>query len=294
MRRGGWTAYTPTPVLISMQNVLPMPSAAYTELSRRQDLMGEHQTQRLLRLAVENLGDDDRAWNADWAVGVLRHGSDRSVPFLEAALDSTDWQRRQIAAWLLQGLSRGESVRATSLYVPSDRLFEVLVEGLRDDELPYDHRRKRETWIANGMDAFEFLLRHPARAAPFLPAAIASADEQQAFLAAAVVGLSKQTDLAPIATLVLIANLRADTTPGNARMALPALLGLGETAKVALEAAVPLDGQQAMLIDLALRLIDGGGINDADRLTIRAMTDLYNDPVTMLINPTRLRAGMFR
>jgi hypothetical protein len=78
--------------------------------------------------SVEALRDDDERWNAIHALGRLAGTSDvRITAALERALDSGDFQQRQLAAYALYS---DPNVGRT------ERLAAVAVEALADDALP--------------------------------------------------------------------------------------------------------------------------------------------------------------
>jgi hypothetical protein len=290
IRRGGWAKYTPTPVLIGMEWVLPTPEAVWGELSRRRKQMGVQSGAMMDALAVRALGDDSKRWNAEWAISLLS-GREDAVERLERALLDDDLQRRQIAAMVLRRRYSGSKFDKERLDpgAPSERLLEVSVEALRNDAL----RAADTLWSGNGIDAFQFLLDHAERSGPLLERACGSNDVQQACLAAAVLGFSRQTRYADVCVPVLMRNLGEDSLDGNTRLALPAIIGFGERALVHLRLADPQDGQERGLIRVLCRALEGQALEPEDLWIIRSVTSVYRDPREALKMPWRLCDGLY-
>ncbi len=171
------------------------------------------------RALVEDLRHDDRRFNATDALSVLRSCGPEVVPALEAALHSDDWQQRQLAC---------EALRRIGGYDPSDRMLEVCIEGLRRDGLPMGDGRY--TTVFNAADGTRFLVQHPERARPLLRPALESADEQQRFLAAFVLGFGADVDEAARICRVLMPHLRSNAIRSDAILAAAAIRALGKSA----------------------------------------------------------------
>jgi hypothetical protein len=220
------------------------------------------------RLAIHHLGDDERSRNASWACAVLVYLDREALPRLEAALDDRDYQRRQYAAELLRWRDRDFWWGPPEPFEPSDRLLEVSLEALRDDHF--------ERY--NAHYSFEFLLRHREGVVPMLSSAIQSDDLQQEFLAAVLAGLLKAEELAPLAAPVLVSHLQSNTTEGDARMAAPALLGLGEAGRAFLLPAVNGSDPQARMMGWAIiKTMDHQPLSAAEHAAIKQVTDKYTD-----------------
>jgi len=137
------------------------------------------------QMLIDQLRADAVRWNAIEAMDSLAELGPAAVPQLEKALLSDDWQQRMMAADVLRGIDG---------YLPSMRMLEVCVEGLRDDELPNGHHANGEHSCSppwNAARGTEFLLLHASDAVVPLVQAMESDDGQQRFLAAFVVGFSR-------------------------------------------------------------------------------------------------------
>ncbi len=177
-------------------------------------------TRTLIDAWIADLRDDpirDNAMNSQYK---LRRVGWAAIPALRAALDSDDWQQRQLAAYTLR------EMRAD----PSEALLRVSVEALKDDELPRgrDHR----SGFANANQSVAYLLEFARLAEPLLASAMESGDVQQRWLAACVAGLAKRESLATRAVPVLFEHLGDNEIDFDAKHCLAALchLGVGATA----------------------------------------------------------------
>ncbi|MBN1477188.1 hypothetical protein JXA47_10575 [Candidatus Sumerlaeota bacterium] len=177
--------------------------------------LGAEGRYRVADVLIESLRSESgvqRAWNARnhlWDLGYPL--PPYAVQGLERALDSDDHLQRQLAALTL--VNHVDHTEAT----PSDRLCEVLVEGLRDDDL-----------VFNAHDSLDFLLRNRDLGTGALEAALDSNDTQQRFLAAYILGATGRGERLDDLAEILIPNLREDDVMGNALMACYALCHLGE------------------------------------------------------------------
>ncbi|MEM7164696.1 MAG: HEAT repeat domain-containing protein [Planctomycetota bacterium] len=206
----------------------PLLQDAWLELS-------EEATARLQDL-IGHLADDDLRFNALRAV-VSLSGDSSALPLLEDALQSDDYQQRQLAATILRrsGLS------------PSDLLLEVTVEGLHNDEMHVHNT------VANARDGLAYLRKHVKAAREHLVAALTSADEQQAFLSAYLLGWGRQTIGLPRACDILIEHLADNNIPDDACLSCQALYRLGKAAVPFLqEQQHSSDRQQRDLVQLLL------------------------------------------
>ncbi len=197
---------------------------------------------------VRALRDDDVRGNATRALSLLRRLGNEAVPALERGLTSDDWQQRQLCAAVLRHM-RG--------YEPSDRLLAVTVEGLRDDELPFDHRRRYTRGANNAWSGFFYLLRHGRGATPHLSAGLDSDDSQQRWLCARAAAAAGLVTLVDRAAPELVAHLRDNTIRGDAGEAQHALRQYGEAARPYLESALGSpDEQQCRLAGELLEELD--------------------------------------
>ena len=225
---------------------------------------------------IADLADDDVRWNAHRAMSRLRRIGLTAEAQLEAALHSHDWQQRQLAAHCLRGLEG---------YEPSDRLLEVTVEGLRDDDLPVETRRGRQTaytCVYNAARGAPYLLRHATQAEVYLLEGLGSDDEQQRFLCACILGHAGLQSGIPDGVPVLLEHLRDNDIPGDAMLSTAALYRFGLEVMPHLLAALPeADDQQARLIDLIVLDLTDPPENEEElraRKSMQDVTDIYYDP----------------
>jgi hypothetical protein len=203
---------------------------------------------------VEQLRDDDRDWNAMRAMRALGEFDAPPLEELYAALDSGDWQLRQLAARVLwrfihppyweQQEPQGEVTQ---------RLIEVSVEGLQGDRLPYDRQRDKYTYAFNAAEGFHNLRRHARQAEAQLAAGLDSDDYQQRFLCALTLGFGGVSSQAKAVSRVLLPHLRDNDIPEDAKWCTAALYRLGKPVEPFLRAALEnADAQQRKLIELLL------------------------------------------
>lgn len=213
---------------------------------------------------IADLASDDVRLNATLAFLRLWHRP--PVELLEEALNSPDYQQRQMAAGLL---------RSAEAYQPSVRLLEVTVEALRDDVHPRD--RVRGTWTppVNASDAVPFLVKHAEVAKEYLLAALDSDDPQQRFLCAYILGMNGIKDELPTVASILIPHLRDNDIFQDACMACSALYRLGEDVRPYLLEAIPnADGQQEKTIQLILADLEGPPTSSEGRAERRRLQDI--------------------
>ncbi|MEM9418716.1 MAG: hypothetical protein AAGA25_06605 [Planctomycetota bacterium] len=151
-------------------------------------------TARMLEInrLVDDLRNDSVRFNASDATYELWVMGREAWPALEAALESNDWQQRQMAAYVL---CRQEPER------PSEALLRVCVEALADDALPLGHRPPPEgeavyNFVFNANTAIETLLRHTAEAEPWLAEGLVQGDRQKRFLCAFILASAGYVDYA--------------------------------------------------------------------------------------------------
>ena len=236
-------------VLVSL--LLVLPSSAYT--------LGEEHRSSSVRSDEEwiaDLASDEVRWNATRAFDRLR--SRPPVRLLEKALDSPDYQQRQIAAGLLRRIEEYDNPDDRLLwypveYDPPDRLLEVTVEGLQDDLYPRDPVLGTWTSPVNASGGVPFLVKHAEAAERYLIAGLDSRDHQQRFLCAYILGINGIKDQLPAVASILIPHLRDNDIRQDACMACSALYHLGEEVRPYLLDAIPdADTQQEETIHLIL------------------------------------------
>jgi len=201
---------------------------------------------------VESLHSDDVRWNASRAMWTLREMEDPPIDELERALDSDDWQQRQLAACALWrrihpwALAEHEAEGRVTR-----RLLEVTVEGLRHDALPYDPVTGRYTGAYNGAEGFRVLVLHAHEARELLEAGVGSDDTQQQLLCAMALGFGGVSASAGVAAPVLLPHLRDNDIPEDAKWCVHALYGFGRAVLPAVLEAIPgADEQQRQLLRL--------------------------------------------
>lgn len=189
--------------------------------------------------------------NAARAVERLLRAGPEVIPALQFALHSDDWQQRQMAGQILLG--RGEVVATRSLAA-------VLVEALRDDDLPvgpvrvegWDEPGKAFTPVENlagAMRAFDADPELFRLAEPELVAALGSDDTQQRLAAALVLAHGGPSAALARTCWALIEHLRDNDIRGDAARGLEGLAALGPAAMPYVEAALArADPQQAALL----------------------------------------------
>lgn len=187
----------------------------------------DRMSKKSLAELIDDLHDDDVRFNAihAWRELLLRRGPEKIAP-LEKALDSEDWQQRQIAADILRNADIHGRVDD---YQPPDRLIEATVEALRHDLLPGWFSGEGQVLLYNATEAMRYLLFHPQLGTGLLEKALNSEDRQQRFLAAFVLGATGRSAQIERITEILIPHLKHDSLRLNACMATHALYGLGES-----------------------------------------------------------------
>lgn len=291
--RRAWPHYAPTPLLtIAVDRLRGLaPSGVRSELSDRlaQSQVSAPHLNSIAAAAIANLGDDDVPDNAQWAISTLQEIGDAALPLLEQALDSPDYQRRQLAAAILQWRCRRHTSYAEDgpirPYAASPALFRVSVEGLADDTLPLDRSRaqSRYTWISNAYDGLVFLAESGPAACPYLQPALHSTDPQQQALAAIIAGLIGDPSLLEEAVPILTRQLRKNTVEGDAAAASRALFNFGPRVLPYVRPLVASpDKQQSDLARLLIMNFETPGQPIEIRRKLNNVTRLVADPTTDL------------
>jgi hypothetical protein len=197
---------------------------------------------------VVALQDDAVYYNATASSRILQECGEEVVGPLEQALADSDYQKRQLAAEILRGRQD---------YVAPDILFEVTVEGLQDDNLPYarpvaGQDYGRYTPCENATNGMAYLLAHMERAEPYLQAALGANDVQQRFLAAYLLAWQRRQAGREAVVTILIDHLQENHILGDACMAASALYRLGPAVAPRLWAAL---GESDAQGDKTIRLI---------------------------------------
>ena len=296
-----WAEYTPTPVLIVLERTVPrlLSIRVRAELLTRleQKAMSPRSERWLESLAVHSLAHDSVTGNAEWGMAVLARRLPESLPVVEAALLSEEWQRRQLAAAVLRGwyqTTRHPSWLPPNLsniepYVFPDDMLIVSVEALRDDALPNDYQSRRTTWISNAKESLILLAVHARRAEPLLMWALESDDEQQRYLAACALGLGRVSEAVDRAAPILIDHLSDNNWGGDASVAASAIFGFGPDAIPYLEPlAEDSDPQVRTTVELLVRKLRGEPLVHSELLRLNVLTRLMVDPSSMSIDRDKL------
>jgi hypothetical protein len=241
---------------------------------------------------INDLRADDIRWNAIEAMNALGRLREPPLAELERALDSEDWQQRQLAAalrwryiepwdWLWQDDSL-PAWRLESTGTVTHRLLEVTVEGLRSDALPYDREQQKYTPVSNAADGYRVLVKNAEAARDLLEAGLKSDDYQQKLLCALALGTGGVSASVEKAAPILIPHLRDNDIPEDAKFAIYALYRFGESGIPLLEAALPdADVQQAQAIRLLLLNLRQPPRNQAEleqRRHMHSITSVVFDP----------------
>jgi HEAT repeat protein len=237
------------------------------------------QRESTLALLVRAMRSDGVRYSAMAAENMLSGSlGEEAIPHLRRALDDPDYQCRQYAASLLR--QQGEP--------PSPRLIAVTVEGLQDDDYPLARDHSHYTYLTNAKDGTRWLWLHPDAGTAELRLALASADAQQRFLAAWLLGM--RTDVASAASIAveLVPRLAVATDSWSARAsaawAIRALYLLGPVVRPQIEAALPgTNAQQTACLQLLLRdwADPPGSSTEAARRAVKHPVRLslrYHDP----------------
>lgn len=216
---------------------------------------------------ISDLRSDDVRWNAVLALNdLIWHRGPEKVPLLEEALDSDDWQQRQLAA---------EALRLVRDHHPSERLCEVTVEGLKDDDLPGLYDPKGCVFAFNAASGVRYLLAHARSGTPYLEAALDSDDPQQRYLSAYVLGATGRYEQVEKIVKILIPHLKNDNVFENACMAAYALCHLGKPALAYLRPHVNApDEQQRSAVKLIVKDIESPPETRADLVSRKRLHNL--------------------
>lgn len=280
-----WLRRLPTVALIPLAYIPAKfrPPHVSSELAERlsQGSPTPAETDALIPALIRDLRDDTVRWNGLTAIDSLRAIGPPALPALLAALDSPDWQQRQLAAHLLR------SIR----HFPTDALIRVTVEGLRDDALPYGPAQGgygwAQCWIDNAQSGLRWLADNPNAIESHLAFGLESDDTQQRFLCAVAAGFTGRTRLLPRAAPILLHHLRDNDASGDASAASAALYRFGPPAipflfLPALRAQDPQQRAAARIIILDLLHPPITENQFALRRRLLRLTSRVNDPAVEL------------
>ncbi|MCH2133912.1 MAG: hypothetical protein MK116_09200 [Phycisphaerales bacterium] len=254
--------------------------------SPRIDMDKLRQQVRIVAL-IEDLRHDDVRFNAIKAKRQLWHLGDEIITPLEVALHSDDRQQRLLAASIL---SWNES------YVPTARMLEVCLDGIRedlnftwyqpvlDDEGNLVECRTVYGGINPSWSCYAVLSRHATAAEPLLARGLRSDDPRQRFLSALLLAQQGKVQYTSHITSILISRLENNHTYRDANLACRGLYLLGPTALPALYSALPAEDPQAKaLIRHLIWHLAGPQAPEARQLDPhgsrrRAITCMWHDP----------------
>ncbi|GJM19401.1 MAG: hypothetical protein DHS20C14_16140 [Phycisphaeraceae bacterium] len=239
---------------------------------------------------IADLRADGFRWNAIDANHELRTMADPPIDALGRALDSEDWQQRQMAAdvlwWCIHPPAWAER---DAVGEATPRLLEVTVEGLRHDGFPthWVGEEYTYTYVFNASRGFRMLVLHAHEARGLLEAGLESGDVQQRFLCALALGFGGVGESAPVAAPVLLPHLRDNDIREDAKWVVAALYRFGPAVLPMLREALPgADEQQQSLLQLLiLDLTDPPAPGeDPERVGLNKITRTVFDPA---VNPPR-------
>jgi hypothetical protein len=264
---GRWAPLLPTGALLAWRSGLGADQthrAVRWELAVRYEsgAMDRAQADAYVGVLIDDLRDDDISWNGTEAMEALSSLGRGVRGRLEAALDSPDWQQRQLAAAVLRRSILPWGGMEGPVEDAPDRLLAVTVEGLRDDDLPRQgaggRRRAAFTNVADAREGLWFLWNFRDRLGPHLGPAIASDDPQQRLLAAGLAARARIAALLPAAVKELGSHLADNEASGDARFAVRCLADAGEGARALVAPlADDADPQRALLARYVLWHLDG-------------------------------------
>jgi len=287
IRYGAWTTDMPNWLVVlhraalGQQGIPALRRDADRRLSQR--LLSPEQSNWLIPTLINDLRKDDIQGNAETAMDHLEGLGIRAVPALERALDSKDWQQRQLAAHILRLIHENLGWDA---FVPSPRLLAVTAEGLRDDHFPSEppdereHRPYRYSYVYNGREGLNYLARVGAPATAVLRDSMWYGDPQARLLAAGAAGFAGLTDLLPSAAPILVEHLKDANSYRDAEFASSALRSFGPAAMPYLEECVEsLDAQkrqaaQLLALGMAAEPREYGAARQSLQVIYHAMEDL--------------------
>tara|TARA_B100002019_G_scaffold285954_1_gene295674 strand:+ start:238 stop:1401 length:1164 start_codon:yes stop_codon:yes gene_type:complete len=186
----------------------------------------------------EDLKNDRKGWNAYYAadqlIKLIQHNM-LSINNMEQLLYSDDHQQRQYAAWIIK--------RAVPYY-DSPILYEIIVESLKNDNIPWDWKNGGvaqfpdkdsgdnfyDPYFYNATMAIQDLMQNYSwYATEPLINGLYSEDKQLSFFSAVILAENQIIDAIERTVEVLCDNLKDDKIPHNGCMAFSALYNLGKS-----------------------------------------------------------------
>jgi hypothetical protein len=237
IRSGRWASYIPDTGVLAIRATLGpwTPKCVRAQLLQRTDMTpvdysvvpqppltmsySPWQQRWAARLLVSDFVSDSVSNNAEGALWTLSRFDDRiTIPLVERALNSEDYQQRQFAA---------EFLRQRPNYPATDALIRVTVEGLKDDQFPYSGGY---TYLSNAREGWGYLLTRMDAAETEVALAMNGEDRQQRFLCAGLIAATRRAPHLERACSILIAALGDNRQRDDAAFASSAITCLGPQA----------------------------------------------------------------
>ncbi len=284
-RTGQWSTHAPDWLVIAHRVVLG--KHGIPSLNQRADhrlstrIFSPTQLDWIIPSYIDDLRNDEIPWNADNAIAHLTRIGLPAVPRLNVALDSSDYQQRQLAAHILRQILDNTAFQG---FIPSDRLLAITAEGLRSDTLPFDPgddtRPAHGLYVNNAREGMDFLAHFPLRAQPDLLRAMRSSDQQARFLAAVIATQSDPPVLLSDAAPILISHLKDNAIGEDAKFAASALKAAGPIAIPYLQSAAHStdDQQRNTALLVLLDLITEPTEAESLRRPLQHISSIYFDP----------------
>jgi hypothetical protein len=194
---------------------------------------------------INDLQSDDVKWNADRAISELIRNKDDIFIELENALFSSDYQKRQLAAFVL--------IRK-EYKTPNKMLIKVLIEALKDDDLP--RGPTGSLFVYNAVNAARYLIENIDKVEGTrkeIAKKLDSKDWQQRFFCAYILGMTASEQNIEKSAPILISHLKDNELWFDACMSSAALHRFGKGVTLYLRRALPdADKQQKSIIELIL------------------------------------------
>lgn len=234
---------------------------------------------------LDQFRDDDIRWNLSKASPVFWSHPDLTIEYIYAALNHEDWQVRQVICHEIWQRQREKKIYHINPrkpngdwnggyyetrpgdpdYAVTADLVRVTIEGLKDDNTPYDKVRRRGLILSNAAFGTKMLIPIARQWANELIAAMDSDDGQQRYLAAYILARAGVAQSVERASSILLPHLRENDITLDAKFSVYALGGFGEELTPLLKQALPsADQQQRDLIMLLMLNITDPPITQAD------------------------------
>ncbi len=246
---------------------------------------------------IEDLRHDDVRWNARDSVWAIMLLNEPPLDELHEALDSDDWQQRQLACDLLwrmydkqgrrsrwYGNGREQPAwRSYSQGALTERMIEITIEGLEDDDSPYAPGDEGNLMLANAANGFVRLADHATAARDQLLEGLTSENYQQKFLCALALARGGVSSAANDVLPILLPHLADNDIREDAKWCTHAIFQLGDAALPALKQARldSEDSQQRATLTLLILNLEGApeSLDEAEsRRALNRVTKTTHDP----------------